>query len=161
EPFPAAEGPVQVIAMISARRVPAQVPGAQRRRHGDEQRVGNRVLVWPGPAVWHRSGAGTVRLPVVLAPVDSSAPVGIPGAGHILEYIPGGGKIIRIAGQVVSVNPGERPPAFIIVVAVGEAGVEGTAGREKRLGQEPVSLYWPVRAWSPREHVLYHGCQVG
>src|SRR5215831_21288475 len=109
----------------------------------------------------HRSGAGTVRLPVVLAPVDSSAPLVIPGAGHILEYVLGGGEVIHIAGQIVSVNPGQGPPALIIVVGVGEARVEGAAGREKRLAQEPVSLYWPVSAWSLCERVLHNGCQVG
>src|SRR6516162_1084205 len=74
EPFPAAKRPAQVILVIGAGWIPPPVPHAQRGGHGDEQGISNGVLVRSGPAVWYGPGAGAIRLPVVLPPVDSPAP---------------------------------------------------------------------------------------
>ena len=94
EPRPFALRPGEIIAGM----VVSGGAFAQPNRHQQEEFIGDGVFVMP-----------------VFFPPDAAAAMVVPAAGHIRENGLGGCEITRIAGQVIRPQPGQRPPAFIVV----------------------------------------------
>ena len=123
--------------------LPRRIAGAVRemRRDRQKQLIGNRVFV----------GA-------LLAPPDSaSAGLRVPAAGHVRKYGTGHSQIPGIFCQVVGVDPGQRPPALVVVIII----QKGLAARPLR-GHECVGEDRQVFRRSAGAHIVrQHRDRIG
>src|ERR1700733_13117699 len=96
EPFPFLISPIYVTSPHRSRSAVCQV-----RRHGKEQFNGHGVLVILG-----------------LGPPDSTAARIIPTRGHIGKDRFSHRKILSVSSEIISIDPSQSPPAFIVVELV-------------------------------------------
>jgi len=112
EPLPLACGPIEIRGLPLDGRSPGQA-----RRHGQEELVGDGVLISPR-----------------LAPPDAAVAGGVPAAGHVGEDGLGHREVAGVTRPVVGIDPRQGPPAFIVVVIVEEAlrGIHGEGVFDRR-----------------------------
>src|SRR5258708_28801965 len=88
----------------------------QQGRQREEQLVGDRILVGP-----------------VLVPTQATAAGVVPASLVAGEDGPGRVEVTAVTGQVISRDPGQRPPPVVVEIAADEVGVPLPARRERRL----------------------------